>query len=590
MARTFTLGLVGLIALSSALSMVHGHEEQKPFTANSDKLATDDAAFQLTEFKATSIKAPFLEQFATNWSDRWTASEATKESNAEGEVFSYVGQWSVEEPSVYPGLKNDLGLVAKSPATHHAISASLPEVVNNKDKTLVVQYEVKAQDGLECGGAYMKLLTESPQGIKFKEFSNDTPYTIMFGPDKCGETDKVHFIFRHKNPITGVHEEKHLQSAPLSKLSKRTTLYTLIVNPDQTFEIKVNGESAASGSLLENFQPPVNPAKEIDDTSDSKPANWVEEARIPDAKATKPENWDEDAPATILDEKATKPADWLEDETAEIPDPEALKPEDWDDEEDGDWVPVSVPNPKCESNGCGPWVRPRISNPAYKGKWSAPLIDNPDYKGIWAPRKIPNPGFFEDLSPANFEKIGAVGFEIWTMQKNILFDNIYIGHSIADAQSLAAETWEIKYQAEKEQEELANPTPKSEDKASKDDESLVQFMMRQSREFIAAARVDPMQAMTAYPLVVSALAGIVGVSFGLMLIILGLMHGDPESKKASAAAAAAVKAKKTDAATADDKDEGFSKVDADEEADDEFKEEAVVRKRATAAATSTSDK
>lgn len=38
------------------------------------------------------------------------------------------------------------------------------------------RYEVKAQDGLECGGAYMKLLTDSPEGIKFKEFSNDTPY------------------------------------------------------------------------------------------------------------------------------------------------------------------------------------------------------------------------------------------------------------------------------------------------------------------------------------------------------------------------------------------------------------------------------
>ncbi|KAF9324953.1 hypothetical protein BGZ91_002648 [Linnemannia elongata] len=275
MARTFTLGLVGLIALSSALSMVHAHKEQKPFNADNDKLATDDATFQLAEFKATSIKAPFLEQFATNWSDRWTASEATKESNAEGEVFSYVGQWSVEEPSVYPGLKNDLGLVAKSVATHHAISASLPEVIDNKDKTLVVQYEVKAQEGLECGGAYMKLLTESPQGIKFKEFSNETPYTIMFGPD----------------------------------------------SPDQTFEIKINGESAASGSLLEDFQPPVNPTKEIDDASDSKPANWVEEARIPDAKATKPEDWDEDAPATILDEKATKPTDWLEDEAAEIQPP-----------------------------------------------------------------------------------------------------------------------------------------------------------------------------------------------------------------------------------------------------------------------------
>jgi hypothetical protein len=53
MARTFTLGLVGLIALSSAISMVHAHEEQKPFTADSDKLATDDAAFRLAEFQVS---------------------------------------------------------------------------------------------------------------------------------------------------------------------------------------------------------------------------------------------------------------------------------------------------------------------------------------------------------------------------------------------------------------------------------------------------------------------------------------------------------------------------------------------------------
>ncbi|KAF9900425.1 hypothetical protein EC991_007341 [Linnemannia zychae] len=584
MTRSFALGLVGFIALSAAISMVHAHDEQKPFNAdNNDNAFADDKTFQLADFKATSIKAPFLEQFANNWSERWTASEATKESNSEGEVFSYVGQWSVEEPTVYPGLKNDLGLVAKSAATHHAISASLPEVIDNKGKTLVVQYEVKAQDGLECGGAYMKLLTESPEGIKFKEFSNDTPYTIMFGPDRCGATDKVHFIFRHKNPITGVYEEKHLQSAPLSKLNKRTTLYTLIVKPDQTFDIKINGESAASGSLLENFQPSVNPAKEIDDPTDSKPADWVEIAQIADPKATKPADWDEDAPARILDENATKPADWLEDELAEIPDPEAVKPEDWDDEEDGDWVPVSVPNPKCEKNGCGKWVRPYISNPAYKGKWSAPMIDNPEYKGVWAPRRIPNPAFFEDLSPANFEKIGAVGFEIWTMQKDILFDNIYIGHSIADAESLAAETWEIKHKAEKEQEDLANPAPEADKDTSKDDESLVQFMTRQFKEFNAMAREDFMHAFNSYPLVVSVLAAIVGISFGLGLIIMGLMSGNPESNKSRAAAG---KAKKTDEASADDKTEDVSKVDADEEGDDEFKEEPVVRKRATAAAAS----
>ncbi|KAF9190498.1 hypothetical protein BGZ51_008537 [Haplosporangium sp. Z 767] len=574
MARKITLGFIGLIALSSAVTMVHAHEDQKQFNAPTDK-EQGDSAIKLAAFKPSTIKAPFLEQFSQNWSDRWTASEATKESTAEGEVFSYVGQWSVEEPTVYPGLEGDLGLVAKTAAAHHAISASLPEVIDNKDKTLVVQYEVKAQNGLECGGAYMKLLTESPEGIKFKEFSNDTPYTIMFGPDKCGSTNKVHFIFRHKNPITGKYEEKHLQSAPLTKLSPLSSLYTLIVKPDQTFEIKINGEVASSGSLLESFQPPVNPPKEIDDPKDSKPSDWVEEAKIPDPKATKPEDWDEDAPPRILDEKATKPADWLEDEEAEIPDPEAVKPEDWDDEEDGDWIPASVPNPKCQNNGCGKWVRPYISNPAYKGKWSAPLIDNPEYKGIWAPRKIPNPDYFEDLHPSNFERIGAVGFEIWTMQKDILFDNIYIGHSVADAEQLAAESWEIKYAAEKKQDEVANPPPKPMEDGSglvfKEDP--IGFMVYHLRDFIELLREDPMNAINSRPLTVAALSAVVGVSFGLFLILLGLLSG---SSGASTAASQTAKAKKTDEATADD---ASNAGEAAEEA--ELKEEPIVRKRTT---------
>lgn len=75
-------------------------------------------------------------------------------------------------------------------------------------------------------------------------------------------------------------------------------------------------------------------------------------------------------------------------------------------------------NPKCESGNCGEWKRPMKSNPAYKGKWRAPMIDNPAYKGVWAPRKIENPAYFEDKTPSNFEPIGAVGIEIWTMQKD----------------------------------------------------------------------------------------------------------------------------------------------------------------------------
>lgn len=254
----------------------------------------------------------------------------------------------------------------------------------------------------------MKLLRDN-KALHQEEFANTTPYVVMFGPDKCGHTNKVHFIVNHKNPKTGEYEEKHLQSPPTAKILKTTELYTLIVHPNNTYAIKQNNEEVKSGSLFEDFVPSFNPPEEIDDADDKKPEDWVDQARIPDPEATKPEDWDEDAPFEIVDEEATMPEDWLVDEPKTVPDPEAEKPSDWDDEEDGDWIPPTVANPKCsEVSGCGPWEKPMINNPAYKGKWTAPYIDNPEYKGVWAPRKIKNPNYFEDKTPANLEPMGAV--------------------------------------------------------------------------------------------------------------------------------------------------------------------------------------
>jgi calnexin len=254
----------------------------------------------------------------------------------------------------------------------------------------------------------MKLLQDN-SALHAEEFSNASPYIIMFGPDKCGSTNKVHFIFRHKNPKTGEYEEKHLKNPPMARISKQTSLYTLIVRPDQTFELKVDGASLKTGSLLEDFTPAVNPSNEIDDPEDKKPADWVEEAQISDPEAKKPADWDEEAPFEIEDTEAEKPADWLENEPLQIPDPEAEKPEDWDDEEDGDWMPPLVQNPKCDdASGCGPWKSPMKRNPEHKGKWSAPMIENPAYKGIWAPQKIANPDYFEEKTPSKFEPMGAV--------------------------------------------------------------------------------------------------------------------------------------------------------------------------------------
>merc|ERR1712025_351506 len=111
---------------------------------------------------------------------------------------------------------------------------------------------------------------------------------------------------------------------------------TLVVRSDNTYEIFVDKETKKSGSLLEDFEPPVNPPKQIDDPEDKKPEDWVDEAKINDPDASKPDDWDEDAPKDIIDEAATQPSGWMVDEPFQIPDPQAEQPEDWDEEDDGE--------------------------------------------------------------------------------------------------------------------------------------------------------------------------------------------------------------------------------------------------------------
>lgn len=157
-----------------------------------------------------------------------------------------------------------------------------------------------------------------------EQFQDRTPYTIMFGPDKCGEDYKLHFIFRHQNPLNKDWEEKHAKrpDVDLKKFytDRKTHLYTLgashspptplphllpssvhvftthafsrsVLNPDNSYEMFIDQSSVSHGSLLHDVVPPVNPLKEIDDPADSKPQDWDERAKIPDPEAVKPDDW-----------------------------------------------------------------------------------------------------------------------------------------------------------------------------------------------------------------------------------------------------------------------------------------------------------
>ena len=148
------------------------------------------------------------------------------------DISKYDGEWALKAPRE-GGFEEDRGLVVKSPGKHHAIAAKLDkpfDFTGDSREMFVVQYEVNFQNGMTCGGAYMKLLTQSDD-LDLAKFNDKTPYTIMFGPDRCGQDSKLHFIFRHKNPITGEFEEKHAKKTADFKFfdDKKTHLFTLIV-------------------------------------------------------------------------------------------------------------------------------------------------------------------------------------------------------------------------------------------------------------------------------------------------------------------------------------------------------------------------
>ena len=75
-----------------------------------------------------------------------------------------------------------------SKARHYGLSAKLDKPLVPTEG-IVLQFELKLAEGLTCGGAYLKYLTSGE--FETSGLKDDTPYTVMFGPDKCGATNKV---------------------------------------------------------------------------------------------------------------------------------------------------------------------------------------------------------------------------------------------------------------------------------------------------------------------------------------------------------------------------------------------------------------
>merc|ERR1712042_413544 len=182
-----------------------------------------------------------------------------------------------------------------------------------------IQFTVKHEQNIDCGGGYVKLFDCK---LDQADMHGESPYNVMFGPDICGPgTKKVHVIFSHKGKNHLIKKDIRCKDDVFSHL------YTLIVNPDATYEVLIDNESAQKGSLEEDW-------------------DFLPPKMIKDPEAKKPENWDDRA--KIDDPEDSKPADWEKPE--HIPDPDAAKPEDWDDDMDGAWVHPEIDNPEYNAD------------------------------------------------------------------------------------------------------------------------------------------------------------------------------------------------------------------------------------------------
>jgi len=328
-----------------------------------------------------SAKVYFKETFDEGWEVRWV-----KSKNKESEGTQ--GPWGWTAGKYYNDEKADKGLQTSVDARFYQISAEFPEF-SNKGKDLILQYSVKHEQKIDCGGGYLKIM---PPGIDQNDFHGDSPYNVMFGPDICGSsTKKTHLIFNYKGKNHLVKREIRAES------DEHTHLYTFILHPDNTYEVQIDGVEAQKGSLKEDWD--MLPAKEIKDPNAKKPSDWVDERQIVDPTDKKPAGWD-DIPK-------------------EVKDPEANKPDDWDDELDGEWE------------------APMIPNPDFKGEWKAKMIDNPAYKGEWVHPMVSNPDYSDDENLYLYEHNKFVGFEIWQVKAGTIFDNILVTDDVEEAKKFA---------------------------------------------------------------------------------------------------------------------------------------------------------
>jgi len=148
------------------------------------------------------------------------------------------------------------------------------------------------------------------------------------------------------------------------------------------------------------------------------------------------------------------------------------------------------------------------------------------------------------------------------MQNDILFDNIYVGHSVEDAAAFRNETYEVKKPIEVAEEEASKPKPSTKGASGVSfKEDPVTFVREKVDLFITLAKEDPVEAAKTVPEVAGGLGAILLAT--ILFIVGAITASSPAPAKAAEkgkAAAGAAKEKTAEAvSTATDAAKGATK-------------------------------
>uniref|UniRef100_G3T332 Calreticulin-3 n=1 Tax=Loxodonta africana TaxID=9785 RepID=G3T332_LOXAF len=314
----------------------------------------------------------FQEEFldGERWRNRWV--QSTNDSQ--------FGHFRLSSGKFYGHKEKDKvkGLQTTQNGRFYAISARF-KPFSNKGKTLVIQYTVKHEQKMDCGGGYIKVF---PADVDQKNLNGKSQYYVMFGPDICGfDIKKIHVILYFKNQY---HSNKKSIRCKVNALEPKSTL---ILRPDLTYDVKVDGQSIESGSIEYDWQ--LTSLKKMEKSS------------------AESKDWDQ-----VTDSKTQ---DWEK----HFLDASASKPSDWNSELDGDWP------------------GPMLQKPPYQDSLKLEGID----KDVWLHQNMRSTNYLTEYDLSEFENIGAIGLELWQVRSGTIFDNFLITDDEEYAENFGKATW-----------------------------------------------------------------------------------------------------------------------------------------------------